>query len=141
MEEEKLEEEKFEDFEAYEHKKVCLVEDDDDIREIYSTKLKIGGYEVLEAVNGEEGLKVIKEKKPDLILLDIILPLKDGYEVLDELKKDEKTKDIPVILLTNLESQEDIVKAFEKGATTYLVKSDYKLQDVVKKIKMALGMN
>ncbi len=82
-----------------------------------------------------------KKEIPDLILLDIILPKKNGYEVLEELKKDEQTKKIPVILLTNLESPEDIEKAFEKGASTYLVKSDYRLEDIVKKIKETLKMS
>ena len=123
MEAEKTEEEKFEDFEAYEHKKVCLVEDDDDIREIYSTKLKIGGYEVLEAVNGEEGLKVIREKKPDIILLDLMMPVLDGYGVLKELAKDKEISEIPVIVLTNLdfENAEDKVGKYE--TRFYVVKS------------------
>jgi len=83
-------------------------------------------------------LKLAEKEIPDLILLDIILPKVDGYEFLERMKKNEKTKDIPIILLTNLESAEDIQKAFEKGATTYLVKSDYKLEDIAKKIKNTL---
>ncbi len=97
-------------------------------------------FHVINAYDGEAGISAAKDKKPDLILLDIILPKKDGYEVLTELKSDESTKKIPVILLTNLGSTEDIQKAFEKGATTYLIKSDYKLEDVVRKIKETLKM-
>jgi len=122
-------------------KKILIVEDEATLNKAMGEFLVAEGFEILSALDGVTGIDIAKKELPNLILLDIILPQKDGYEVLDELKKDEKTKDIPVILLTNLESQEDIVKAFEKGATTYLVKSDYKLQDVVKKIKMALGMN
>ncbi len=122
-------------------KKILIVEDESTLNKAIADFLIAEKFEVLSALDGEVGLEMAKNELPDLILLDIILPKKDGYEVLDELKKDDKTKNIPVILLTNLESQEDIVRAFEKGATTYLVKSDYKLQDVVKKIKMALGMN
>ena len=122
-------------------KKILIVEDEVTLNKAIADFLVAENFESLSAMDGVQGIEMAKKEIPDLILLDIILPLKDGYEVLDELKKDEKTKDIPVILLTNLESQEDIVKAFEKGATTYLVKSDYKLQDVVKKIKMALGMS
>lgn len=122
-------------------KKVLIVEDEATLNKAIADFLVAENFEVLSALDGQAGIEMAKKELPDLILLDIILPQKDGYEVLDDLKKDEKTKNIPVILLTNLESQEDIVKAFEKGATTYLVKSDYKLQDVVKKIKMALGMN
>ena len=123
MEEEKIEGEKFEDFEAFEHKKICIVEDDDDIREIYSTKLKIGGYEVLEAINGEDGLNVIREKKPDLILLDLMMPVLDGYGVLKELAKDKELSEIPVIVLTNLdfENAEDKVGKYE--TRFYVVKS------------------
>lgn len=95
-------------------------------------------FEAIEAADGETGLELAKKHVPDLVLLDIILPKKNGYEVLEELKNDEKTKKIPVILLTNLESPEDIEKAFEKGASTYLVKSDYRLEDIVKKIKETL---
>jgi len=122
-------------------KKILIIEDEVTLNKAIGDFLVAENFESMSAMDGVQGIEMAKKEIPDLILLDIILPLKDGYEVLDELKKDEKTKDIPVILLTNLESQEDIVKAFEKGATTYLVKSDYKLQDVVKKIKMALGMN
>ena len=121
-------------------KKILIIEDEATLNKSIADFLATEKFQVVNALDGEVGLEMAKKELPDLILLDIILPKKDGYEVLDELKKDEKTKDIPVILLTNLESQEDIVKAFEKGATTYLVKSDYKLQDVVKKIKTALGM-
>ena len=123
------------------NKKILIIEDESTLNKSVVDFLSAENFQVLSALDGEAGLEMAKKEIPDLILLDIILPEKDGYEVLDELKKDEKTKNIPVILLTNLESQEDIVRAFEKGATTYLVKSDYKLQDVAKKIKTALGMS
>lgn len=122
-------------------KKILVVEDETTLNRAIADFLTAENFEVFSALDGAAGIEMAKKENPDLILLDIILPMKDGYEVLDELKKDDKTKNIPVILLTNLESQEDIVKAFEKGATTYLVKSDYKLQDVVSKIKTTLGMN
>ena len=121
-------------------KKILIVEDEATLNKAIADFLEAEEFEVVSALDGAQGIEMAKKELPDLILLDIILPQKDGYEVLDELKKDETTKNIPVILLTNLESQEDIVKAFEKGATTYLVKSYYKLQDVVKKIKSTLGM-
>ncbi len=96
------------------------------------------GFQIMSAFDGEEAVALAKSKKPDLVLLDIILPKKDGYEVLDELKGDEKMQKIPIVLLTNLESVENIQKAFDKGATTYLVKSNYKLEDIAKKIKEVL---
>ncbi|HPN96394.1 MAG TPA: response regulator [Candidatus Moranbacteria bacterium] len=121
-------------------KKILVVEDEATLHRALLEFLTSEGFEVFSALDGEEGIEITKTKKPDLVLLDIILPKKDGYEVLDELKKNPETKSIPVILLTNLESAEDIQKAFEKGATTYLVKSSYKLEDVVKKIKETLKM-
>ena len=94
---------------------------------------------MISALDGEIGLKLAKAKKPDLILLDLILPKLSGFEVLKKIKEDKKIKDIPVIVLTNLENMEDIEKAIELGATTYLVKVSYPLEEVVKKIKKALG--
>jgi DNA-binding response OmpR family regulator len=119
-------------------KKVLVIEDEITLQKALTEFLTADDFDVFEAMDGEAGVIAAKEKKPDLILLDIIIPKKDGYEVLEELKKDPATKNIPIILLTNLETPEDIQKAFEKGATTYLVKSDYKLEDIVKRIKEAL---
>lgn len=121
-------------------KKILIVEDEMTLHKALVEYLEEENFHVINAYDGEAGISAAKDKKPDLILLDIILPKKDGYEVLTELKSDESTKKIPVILLTNLGSTEDIQKAFEKGATTYLIKSDYKLEDVVRKIKETLKM-
>ena len=121
-------------------KTILIIEDEATLHRALLEFLTDEGFSVLSAMDGEEGVKLTKSKKPDLILLDIILPKKDGYEVLDEIKSNDETKKIPVILLTNLESAQDIQKAFEKGATTYLVKSSYKLEDIVKKIKDILKM-
>jgi len=118
--------------------KVLIIEDEATLQKAMTEYLAAEKFEVLSALDGERGLELAKNGNPDLILLDIILPKKDGYEVLEELKKDDKTKNIPVILLTNLESPEDVEKAFAKGASTYLVKSDYKLEDIAKKIKETL---
>jgi len=120
-------------------KTILIVEDEVTLHQALSEFLTAEGFAVLSAMDGEKALELAKAKKPDLVLLDIILPKMDGYEVLEKLKKNAPTKSIPVILLTNLESAEDIQKAFDKGATTYLVKSDYKLEDIIKKIKETLG--
>lgn len=120
-------------------KKILIIEDEATLQKALMDFLTQEQFEVLSALDGERGLELALSGNPDLILLDIILPKKDGYEVLEELKRNEKTKNIPVILLTNLESSEDIQKAFEKGAKTYLVKSDYKLQDILGKIKENLA--
>lgn len=119
--------------------KILFVEDEPSLQKAISEVLAQEGYKVLGAADGEEGLNLAKKEKPNLILLDLILPKKDGFEVLKELKADNELKDIPVIVLTNLEGVGDVEKALEIGATTYLVKTNYKLEDVVSKIKETLG--
>lgn len=120
------------------NKKILIIEDEATLQKAMTDYLTMENFDILSALDGEKGLELARTSNPDLILLDIILPKKDGYEVLEELKKDDKTKNIPVVLLTNLESPEDIEKAFAKGASTYLIKSDYKLEDIAKKIKEML---
>lgn len=119
-------------------KTILFVEDEPTLQKLVGRFLEKEGYQVINALNGETGLELSKKMKPDLILLDLILPKKDGFEVLEELKKDEGTKDIPVIILTNLEGSGDVEKALSLGATTYLVKANYELAEVVKKIKETL---
>ena len=116
-------------------KKILFIEDEFSLQKTLGEFLRKNGYEVISALDGETGLRVAKEKLPDLILLDLILPRKHGLDVLKDLKNDKKTKDIPVIILTNLESLEGVQKAIELGATTYLVKANYSLEEVVEKIK------
>lgn len=120
--------------------KILVIEDEGSLQKSLLEFLVEEKFEAIGANDGEQGLAMAKKEQPDLILLDIILPKKDGYEVLAELKQDAATERIPVILLTNLESPEDIEKAFERGASTYLVKSNYKLEDIVKKIKETLKL-
>lgn len=122
-----------------EKKKILIIEDDDILQKALQEFLIGEEFDVSGALDGEEGLKMAGDKNPDLILLDIILPKKDGYEVLKELKANENTKKIPVVLLTNLGSINDVEKALEMGATTYLIKADYKLEEVSKKIKDILS--
>jgi DNA-binding response OmpR family regulator len=116
-------------------KKILFVEDEPSLQKAISELLTQEEFKVLNASDGEEGLKFAKAEDPDLILLDLILPKKDGFEVLKELKADEKTKDIPVIVLTNLEGIGDVEKALSLGAKTYLVKANYELEDVLKLVK------
>lgn len=120
-------------------KKILFIEDESALQRAATQVLTEEGYHVLSALDGEIGLRLAKEEKPDLVLLDIILPKKDGFEVLSELKLDPKTKNIPVIILTNLEGSTDVEKALELGATTYLVKTNYRLEEVVEKVKQVLG--
>jgi len=116
-------------------KTILLVEDEPTLQKTLSIALQQEGYEIKNALDGEIGLALAKETKPDLILLDLIMPKMDGFEVLAELQKDEGTKDIPVIILTNLESSQDIERALVLGAKTYLVKANYDLKDVIQKVK------
>ena len=120
-------------------KKILFVEDESALQKTFGDILKEEGYEVISALDGGIGLKLAKSKKPDLILLDLILPKMDGFEVLEKLKESPGTKDIPVIILTNIGRMEDIGRALELGAKTYLVKADYTLEEVVKKVKQSLA--
>ena len=120
--------------------KILLIEDDN----IFQKLIKDGlskSFEFFAAQDGEKGIKVAKDEKPDLILLDLILPKKDGFEVLEELKNDAELSHIPVVVLTNLGGAEDIEKATSLGAYTYLVKSDYTLEDLLEKVRSATQIN
>jgi len=118
--------------------KILIVEDDRFLRELIARKLKNEGYEVLEAVDGEEGLKRIKEEKPDLILLDLILPGIDGFEVLAKAKEDPDTTQIPVIILSNLGQREEVEKGLKLGAIDYLIKAHFTPGEIIEKIKNIL---
>lgn len=115
--------------------KVLLVEDDLSLLKIYSNKLKINDFEVSIATTGDEGLRKAQVDQPNLILLDLILPGKDGFLVLEELKSSPSTDQIPVIILSNLGQQTDIERGKRLGAVDYLVKSDISLVDLVGKVK------
>lgn len=115
--------------------KILFIEDEPSLQKTVGEVLEQEGFEVLSATDGETGLELAKNKKPDLILLDLILPRKDGFAVLAELKQDPDTRDIKVVVLTNLEGSGDVEKALELGATTYLVKANYELEEVVRKVK------
>lgn len=118
--------------------KVLIIEDDKFLSKIYATKLKKEGIEAEFALNGEEGMKMMKENKPELILLDLIMPKMDGFAVLEEVKKDAKLKKIPILVLSNLGQEEDIQKAKKLGVKDFIVKSDASIQEVVAKIKSHL---
>lgn len=117
---------------------ILLVEDDNLLVRMYQDKFVRDGYKVNVASNGEEGLVKLKEQKPDLILLDIMMPKMDGFEMLKRIKADPKTKGVPVILLTNLGGQDDAKKGLEMGAVAYLIKSDYTPDEIAEKVKEIL---
>ncbi len=115
--------------------KIVLVEDDETLAEVLMSELTEAGFKVFPAFDGNEGLKEVKAKKPDLVLLDLILPEKHGFEVLAELKKYPSTKTIPVIILSLLGDDEDIKKGLQLGADDYLVKSSHAVAEIVEKVK------
>lgn len=119
-------------------KKILIIEDDEFIRELVKRKLRKEDFEILEVVEGEKGITKIKEEKPDLILLDIILPGIDGFEVLTQIKQDPATSQIPVIILSNLGEKKEIEKGLKLGAADYLVKAHFTIAEVLQKIKTTL---
>jgi len=117
---------------------VLIVEDDTFLANIYKTKFEMEGFKVSQAGDGEQAVKEAKKKKPDIILLDILLPKMDGYTVLNTLKQDEEVKNIPVIMLTNLGQKDDVEKGIEMGAADYLIKAHFKPSETVEKVRKVL---
>lgn len=115
-------------------RKVLIVEDDRFLASAYKSAFD-GICEVLIAYNGIEALQKVKNDKPSLIVLDLLLPLKDGYQVLSELKADVKTRNIPVIVASNLGQASEIERATKLGATAYIIKSETSITDVVSLVK------
>lgn len=109
------------------------------MRKAVSEFLTVKGYQVITAADGQEGLDATKKELPALILLDLILPKMNGFEVLRELRQEAATKTIPVIVLTNLSEMGDIGKVLELGVTTYMVKSDQTLQDILAVVEKTIG--
>jgi DNA-binding response OmpR family regulator len=116
-------------------KTILVAEDDRFYANVYRRKLELEGFEVIMAENGEVALKLAEEKIPDLILLDLIMPIMDGFTVLSKIKKDDKLKNIRVIVLSNLGQDEDITKAKALGADEYIVKSNLSIEELVNKIR------
>lgn len=119
-------------------KKIIFIEDERTLQKMLGEALVAAGFSVVNANDGETGLQMVRQEMPDLVLLDLVLPKMNGFEVLRELKGDEATKDIPVMVLTNLEAAEDVEKVIALGATTYLVKANYDLPDIVAKVEEVL---
>lgn len=117
---------------------ILIVEDDKFLRELIAQKLVKENYEVSEAIDGEEGIKKIKEEKPDLILLDLILPGIDGFEVLSKMKEDPNLSSVPVIILSNLGQKEDVEKGLKLGAIDYLIKAHFTPGEIIEKIRKVL---
>ena len=116
-------------------KKILFVEDEMRLQKIYKDFFKKRGFELIPSYDGIMAVKLAEEKSPDLILLDLILPKKDGFEVLKELKANPRMADIPIVILTNLEGVNHVERALSLGAYTYLVKANYSLKEIIKKIR------
>lgn len=115
--------------------KILVIEDNEEFRKIYRDRFTQDGYDVFLAEDGEQGLLLMKKESPDLILLDIVMPIKDGFEVLKEMMHDKNLKDIPVIILSVLGEKKDIQKGLELGASDYAVKGFYSPNEISSKVR------
>lgn len=120
--------------------KILLVEDDPLVIRMYSSAFNFEKFDVISAANGVSGLEKVKKEKPDIVLMDVMMPEMNGMDVLEKIKSDPDTQNIPVIMLTNLSGTQDAEEAKKRGAAFYLVKSQYKPKDVVGIIKKTLGI-
>lgn len=120
--------------------KVLLVEDDPMVVKMYKRKLTMDGFDLSLAFNGEEGLKAVESNRPDIVLLDIMMPKMNGFETLKRLKADKKTKDIPVVILTNLgDRSQDVEKSKGLGAIDHWVKANTPLTEITKRINIIIN--
>lgn len=120
-------------------KKVLVVEDEQLIGDLLQRKLREEGYYALVARDGETGLKQVREEKPDIVLLDIVLPRLNGFEVLSEMRKDEALRKIPVIIISNSGQPTEIEKAKEAGVRDWLIKTEFDPQEVLEKVQRHIG--
>lgn len=119
--------------------KVLIVEDEVLVARMYEKTLKYDGFDVSIAIGGDEGLQKVKSEKPEIVLLDVMMPEPNGIQLLEKIKSDSETAGIPVIMLTNLSGKNDAELALGKGATDYWVKKDSEPKDLGKKIMEVLG--
>lgn len=120
-------------------KKILIVEDESSLYVAVFEKLRMEGYQVTGARNGSDGLRIALEQRPDLILLDIVLPEMDGITMLKQLRKDEWGKGVPVVLLTNLNEAQANEKGLDESAQDYLVKADWTLEEVIERVGVVLA--
>ncbi len=119
---------------------VLVVEDDKFLRELLVRKLASAGFDVQNAIEGTAAFAILEKRKPSIILLDLILPEMDGFEILTRIKADPKNADIPVIILSNLGQKEDTDKALKLGAIDFMVKANFTLDEIVTKVRTVLGI-
>jgi len=118
---------------------ILIIEDDIFLSDLYKTKMELEGFKVFAAYDGEKGLELVKKNKPEIILLDLILPKITGFQVLEKIKQDVAIKDIPIIILTNLSQKADVDKGLKMGADDYLIKAHFMPSEVVEKIKKLIS--
>lgn len=114
---------------------VLIIEDDSYISEMYKIKLESEDFEVIVAKDGIVGIKTLEKQKPDIVLLDVVMPKVDGFSVLKTIKKNPELKEIPIVLLTNLSQKENVERGFELGANSYIIKAHFTPSEVVAKVK------
>lgn len=119
--------------------KILIIEDDSFLLTMYATKFELENYQVVTAEDGEKGLKLAQKERPDIILLDVLLPKMNGFEVLKTLKENFETKDSKVILLTNLSQRGEVQQGLALGAIDYLIKAHYMPSEVVEKVNKILA--
>ena len=120
-------------------KTVLIIEDDVFLQKAYEAKFKKEGIELWTALDGDEALKLLPKDPPNLILLDIMLPGLSGFDVLEQIRKNDKWKDVPVLILSNLSQAEDVEKGKKLGAKEYIIKAETKINDVLGLVRKHLG--
>ncbi|MFA5997219.1 MAG: response regulator [Candidatus Paceibacterota bacterium] len=125
--------------EAGEKKFVLVIEDDKFLKELLVKKISKEGFDVQNAVDAESAFRAIEDRKPDIVLTDLILPGVDGFGILEHIKNDPLTKDVPVVILSNLGQQEDLDKGIALGATDYMIKANFTLDEIVAKVHSIIG--
>lgn len=121
-------------------KKILIIDDDPFILDMYALKFREDGFQVESARDGKEGLKKIKEYNPEVILLDIVMPVMDGFDVMHQLKKDNIAPNTTVVLLSNLGQKDDVDRGMRLGAHDYIIKAHFTPTEVVNKIKTLIGV-
>lgn len=122
-----------------ESKKILVIEDDKFLRRVYESKLPKEGFRVVSAVDGQDGIDKMKLEIPDLVLLDLIMPRKSGFEVLAEVRQIKSLAKIPILVLSNLGQDEDIERSKKLGATDFMIKSNLSIKEIIDKIKQYLA--
>jgi len=121
-------------------KKILIIEDEELIYSLLEKKLRQNGYEVRIARYGQEGINKLKNERPDLILLDIVMPGKNGFEVIEEIQKEEKFKNIPIIVISNSGQAAELERAKKMGAKDWLIKTEFDLEEVLAKVKKQIEL-